>query len=78
MQKAVLDPAPAGSAALYRVWAELLDLCFRMAFRGRTGVSTETWPEIQAVGRSLALENRSRDEALQRMLAASHRRGPSR
>ncbi len=64
-----LGDAPANSEVFYRLLAELMEGCLRMALPESPDDPERYWPAVQIVGRGLALENASRDEALFRMLS---------
>lgn len=64
-----LGVAPANSEVFYRLLAELMEGCFRMALPESPDEPERYWLAVQLVGRGLALENASRDEALVRMLS---------
>lgn len=63
------ERAPLESAACYQVWGQMIDWCVRMALPEDPLDPTRHVPQLLEFGRSLVLENRSRDEALDRLLA---------
>lgn len=67
--KVDLGEAPANSEVFYRLWAELMDVSFRMALPESPDDPERYWPAVELVGRGLAIENAERDKALLRMLS---------
>ncbi|GEM_PF-4609203 len=64
---------PVDSAACYRLWREMAELGFRLALSTSTDDPAEREAARVRLGLDIALDNRSRDEALARMLAVTAR-----
>ena len=69
---------PVDSAACYRLWREMADLGFRLALSTSSGDPAEKEAARIRLGLDIALDNRSRDEAHERMLRVTARAERSR
>lgn len=64
------ESAPRDFTPGYRMWAELVEFTFRMALSTHQGSDEERDAALQEWGKALALENRDRDLAWDRISRA--------
>lgn len=64
---------PVDSAACYRLWREMAEYGFKLALSTATDDPAEREAALLRLGRDIALDNLSRDEALARMLTVTTR-----
>ncbi len=67
------ETGPVDSAACYRLWREMAEFGFRLALSTSKDDPEEREAARIRLGRDIALDNRSRDEALERMLSVTAR-----